>query len=144
MSENKHSLSVSQQVSGPGGVITIAAEYQGMLPPPSIVAEYEKLIPGAAREILDMAKKEQAHRHEKELVDLKREEIEQKKRHEFLSDLNRRQANGQRVAYVVLLCVFGLAAYFSANGKNIEALAALLVPLTGLIAVVMKSKKDSE
>lgn len=35
----------------------------GPLPPPSILAGYEQVLPGAAERIVSMAEKEQAHRH---------------------------------------------------------------------------------
>ncbi len=37
--------------------------FSGPLPPPGLLAQYEAAIPGCGRDIVDMAKSEQKHRH---------------------------------------------------------------------------------
>lgn len=44
----------------------IAATFSGPLPPPSIIAGYEDILPGSADRIFTMAENEQKHRHEVE------------------------------------------------------------------------------
>lgn len=44
-------------------VTEFVAAFHGPLPPPSIMREYDDVVPGAAERIIDMAEKEQAHRH---------------------------------------------------------------------------------
>lgn len=45
----------------------IAAEFSGPIPPPSLMAGYEKLLPGAADRILCMAEKQSDHRQKMEM-----------------------------------------------------------------------------
>ncbi len=44
----------------------VAEQFHGPIPPPSILNEYEKLLPGSADRILSMAEKETQHRHKME------------------------------------------------------------------------------
>ncbi len=44
-------------------IMAVMESHKGPLPHPRILGGYDAVIPGAAREILDMAKAEQAHRH---------------------------------------------------------------------------------
>lgn len=49
-----------------GGVTTVTAqrvEFQGPLPPPDILIQYNDIQPGFAERIVAMAEREQAHRH---------------------------------------------------------------------------------
>lgn len=41
----------------------ISASYQGPLPPPEMLGEFERVVPGLGRQIAEMAAKEQSHRH---------------------------------------------------------------------------------
>ena len=45
-----------------GGVLLSQQTYEGPLPPPKVLDAYEKIHPGAAREIIELAKEVQAHR----------------------------------------------------------------------------------
>jgi hypothetical protein len=41
----------------------ISASYQGPLPPPEMPGQFDQVVPGLSREIVNMAAKEQSHRH---------------------------------------------------------------------------------
>lgn len=41
----------------------IRTEISGPIPPPDVLADYERLLPGSANRIIRMAEAEQAHRH---------------------------------------------------------------------------------
>jgi len=47
-------------------LVAVAETYKGPIPHPRILSGYDDIVPGAAREILDMAKAEQRHRHRME------------------------------------------------------------------------------
>lgn len=47
-------------------VVTQASAHRGPMPSPKTLAEYDQVVPGLAREIVDMAKAEQSHRHSME------------------------------------------------------------------------------
>lgn len=58
---NPTEMSVEQRQE----MINVCAEmFQGPLPPPNILAGYEKVVPGAAERIIAMSEKEQQHRHQ--------------------------------------------------------------------------------
>ena len=71
--EKKHSLSLQQQI------------YQGPLPPPKILEEYEKIKKGAAKEIFEMARKAQEHNifQEEKRINL----VEKKMKYNFIFGL---------------------------------------------------------
>lgn len=50
----------------------IRRKYKSILPPIDLVEEYEELYPGTFEKILDMAQKEQNHRHSMDLLEMER------------------------------------------------------------------------
>lgn len=54
----------SQQSSPSRGVVrtATAVQFRGPLPPPQILEEYDKIVPGSAERILKMAEEQQKHR----------------------------------------------------------------------------------
>lgn len=53
----------------PGNIISMSIEtHVGPLPAPAVLAEYDRICPGAGERILRMAELEQVHRHEGEKV----------------------------------------------------------------------------
>lgn len=55
--------------------VTIS-KYEGPLPPPSYLREYNEIFPGAAEIILGMAQKEQEHRHIADIEEINRDRAE--------------------------------------------------------------------
>lgn len=54
----------SQQPNQPiRPVVTQYASYEGPIPPPNLLAEYNEIIPDGANRIMTMAEKQQEHRH---------------------------------------------------------------------------------
>ena len=53
-----------EENSESGGLL--AVQFSGPIPPPSVLRGYEEVCPGAAQDIINMAKKEQDHRHDRE------------------------------------------------------------------------------
>lgn len=47
-------------------VVAQSSAHSGPMPSPQTLAEYDQVVPGLAREIVDMAKAEQTHRHSME------------------------------------------------------------------------------
>lgn len=50
-------------------IVVEARSHSGPLPSPELLAEYDRILPGAAREIMDMAVREQTHRHASETAE---------------------------------------------------------------------------
>jgi len=98
----------------------------GPLPVSSEFAAYDDVLPGAAREILDMAKSEQAHRHHNNTKD-----INWGITHQFLA----------LVLGVTLLggCIFG-AVYLALKGEAVIAGLLLGVAVLGVITTIITSK----
>lgn len=49
----------------------VHAQYSGPLPPPSLLADFEKVLPGSAERIFQYSEREQQHRHEMDRVQVK-------------------------------------------------------------------------
>ena len=56
----------SKQVTESVNTIQVQQHYEGPLPHPEYLAQYDKIVPGAAERIIAMAEKEMNHRHEKD------------------------------------------------------------------------------
>lgn len=55
--------SSKSEKAGVPATVTTAVAYSGPLPDPHTFEYYERVFPGAAKEIIEMAKSEQKHRH---------------------------------------------------------------------------------
>ena len=95
--------------------------------------EFEKIIPGAAREILDMAKKEQENR-------LKNDETERKIKHAT----SRRETIGNFSGLFVILFVVSISGYLIAIGKGAEGIALILGPLAGIAVLFLATAKSRD
>ncbi|HQQ00890.1 MAG TPA: DUF2335 domain-containing protein [bacterium] len=74
----------------------IEAQYSGPIPPPSIVAGWEKACPGSADRILSMAEREARHRQELEAASL------EARRHDLLLERHERR-RGQYLGFTICL-----------------------------------------
>ena len=106
-------------------ITTTAFHHSGPLPDPRTLEYYDRVCPGAAREILDMAKVEQIHRHKGN------------SRKWFSHIL------GQIFAF--LICMTGLCGgiFLLSAGKSITGLSVFLVSLGSLIAAAIWNKKQN-
>ena len=76
-------------------VASMSVLFQGPLPPPGVVRDYEEIVPGAADRIITMAEKEQKARH-------------QNKRHYFSN-----QTLKISLSFVIVFAQFGAAIYLA-------------------------------
>jgi hypothetical protein len=51
-------------------MVTAVRMFRGPLPPPEVFKGYDDVLPGSAREILDMASREQRHRHKMQWAEM--------------------------------------------------------------------------
>ena len=93
--------------------------WQGPLPPPKQLAEFEKVHPGAAERIIQMAEREQNNRHQKEMATIR-------SRDQWL-------ARGQWLAFAIVLAALGVVTYLVANGSPIQGVAPVFIALSGLV-----------
>lgn len=78
VSPQQENSSLSQQISA-------TVQFTGPLPPPSILEQYNRILPSAADRILSMAEREQEHRHkmqeklvDSQILDVKQERSERR------------------------------------------------------------------
>lgn len=96
--------------------------HSGPLPTPAMLADYEKVVPGLARHIVERSDKEQKHRHQIVLGDqeIKRNAI----RHDTIQSYI-----GQAAGFVIAMTAITAGIYFVANGKSTAGLATIIVAI---------------
>ena len=130
-------------------VITIEQQtYQGNIPPPALLRDFDAIVPGAAQKILVWAEEEQLHRRKLEIATTEAN-IEAQKRQlsiaEFQassqSDLatyqsrsvNRSDLVGQAAGFVVCItCVVG-ACYLAVTGHEWVGAALAAIPTAAIV-----------
>lgn len=103
-------------------IIEIAEEYSGPLPHPRHFEKYEAVLPGSAREILGMAKKEQAHRHRTQNLELSYPYV------------------GMLLGFIAFLACIAAAVFLTIWGREGIAWAFVGVPVVGVISWFVNSR----
>jgi len=106
--------------------------FSGPIPPPSLLAKYNDVIPNGAERILAMAERQSAHR----------ESLESK-----VVDGNLAiQKRGNVFAFILSLVVILGGIYIMVLGRNAWGFAAIIGSLTSLVAVfgISKSQQKKE
>lgn len=110
----------------------LATSYQGPLPPPDLLAGYERACPGSADRIVKMAEEEAQHRRSIESAIVRAQENESKG--EFAE-----ARRGQICALLVVLVTVGAAVYLAAIG---QATAASIMGVGGVSTIVVAFLAD--
>jgi uncharacterized membrane protein len=95
--------------------------FSGPLPPPDALAEYERIFPGCAKRIVDMADRQSQHRQS-----LEKRSIFSNTRNETL---------GQILAAVITLVTISGSIYLAAIGKELTGFGIILTNITALAGV---------
>ena len=77
--------------------LIVSEQFQGPLPSPKHLEQYNKIVPGAANRIIEMAEKEQAHQHEWN--------------NKSLRLASRQTARGQWMAFILSLVLVAVAVW---------------------------------
>lgn len=111
-------------------IATHLAHYSGPMPPPSFLAEYEKLVPGAAKAIVDEFVANGAHvrKMDTKAIDYAKDE----------ADKNRRVAAG--IVILALAVVFVLALF----GQKEVAIAVAVTTVGAVITGFLNRKPDAK
>lgn len=109
------------------------AQYQGPLPPPKYLSEYESIQPGLAERIVTMAEKEQAHRQELEGKDL--DAAIQSNSKEFTE-----ARIGQVFALIIGIAVIVAGAYCATNGAPWPGAVIGSSGVIGLVSVFIMGR----
>jgi uncharacterized membrane protein len=105
-----------------------AASWEGPLPHPAHLAQYEAACPGAAQEIIDLLKRQAAHRQELELM--------------VVRGNDRRASHGLYIAGFLATLVVVAGVWLISTGRGVAGLALLLSEMAVLAGVFVYGKSD--
>lgn len=116
--------------AGPTGPTLIAQqqEFSGPLPHPSILHQYNQVLPNAAERVFQMAEREQAHRHNRENENDRAENI--------------RGYLGMIFAVVLALICVGSSTYLAFHGQRAVPIAIATTTIIGLVAAFLKGSAE--
>ena len=103
-------------------IVAVVEQHSGPIPHPRILFGINEIVPGAAREIVDMAKAEQLHRH----------------RIDNLTTIF--PYTGMVSGTVGLLSCIGGAVFMGATGHDNVAISLVAVPVIGAIGILINSR----
>lgn len=110
----------------------------GPIPESSELSNYEKIVPGSAQQIIQMALNEQAHAHKMEL-----EQVQSiKEHHQGVERFDRR---GQAMAFGIVLGVMVLAGFMVSTGHAASAttlVSTVLLAYVGAFVFSQRKKRD--
>lgn len=114
----------------------IAMSYKGPVPPPAMLEQFEAIVPGAAKQIMDDAHAEHEHRRAMQTKDL-----------DHVHEMNRKGLSaavwesraGQIIAFILAVFVIGIGAFLIYNDKNGWGFALILLELAGLAGAFLYS-----
>lgn len=104
--------------------------FQGPIPPPAILREYDQVHPGLADRIVSMAENQSRHR----------QEIEKG----VISTRNRNEARGQTYAFILAIAVILGSIWLISSGRSTEGLAAIITEIVALAGVFIYGRKKQE
>ena len=143
MSENNgnDSADQSQPVDPPSDPqpvrMLVEQELRGPLPPPHVLAEYERQVPGSADRILAMAENGQQHHMaiEREQLELERETL--RSVNNAIANENSRGKWGIVAATIIALSVMGVGGWLTSIGHGGFGLGFLFVSIGSLVGTFL-------
>jgi len=111
-------------------VKAVSQQFSGPLPPPHILGEYDNVQAGLAARIVEMAEKEQAHRHGIEA--------------QALSASISTEKRGQHYALLLSLVILVGSMFLVYSGKEIAGSLLAGASLTGLAYIFITGRKSDE
>lgn len=111
-----------------GRLLSIETSFQGPLPPPAMLAAYDRALPGCAERIVTMVETEGDHRR-----DCERRIVRAGIRLGHI---------GQAMALVIALSALGLAGLLLYENKKIGGLAALVIGIGTLVGVFYYAQRQ--
>ncbi len=118
-------MSINKQAD----VIPTVNQYRHVLPPLDIIAQYEEMSPGVISKIIDMAQKEQNHRHSMDLLN---------------NEKYNRATKFGRMCSLILVAIIAATALALSFGEH-YVIAAMFVLVTfgtiGIVSFTQRAKK---
>ena len=111
----------------PDQSVTYAEHYQGPLPPPVHLADYEEICPGAADRIITMAEYQAGHRQDIERRVVKSQSIN--------------SLAGIICGFLLGLASIGFGAWIVVTGHSLEGLGTMLMGISALVGTFSYGKR---
>ncbi|MHB2093339.1 DUF2335 domain-containing protein [Pantoea dispersa] len=102
--------------------------FQGPVPPPGMLAQYNEIVPGLANRLVELTEKEQAHRHRWMDGNLKLK--------------SGTVSRGQWMAFTLSLLILLMAFFFADKGNTTFAGLLVTVDLIGLASVFIAGRVE--
>ncbi len=111
--------------------LTVTEHFQGPLPAPKHLRQYNEIVPGAAERIIVMAEKEQEHRHSSEDLDL--------------SAAIKQVTRGQWMAFILAIVFAGIAVWLTLSGFEVAGSVVFGSTIVGIVtAFIVGNKKTKD
>ena len=125
---SKHNSSVKTYKNGGNDseVKIRTQHFQGPIPPPNTLAEYENIVPGAAERILTMAENQGKHRRNLEVKVIDKD-----------SD---RASKGQIFAFIIAMTIIIGGFLLIWHGKSLEGMTSIIGAIATLAGVFIYGK----
>ena len=126
---------IGDEKEADGGTVAVSVQsvrhFQGPLPPPQALEQYEAVLPGCAERIVSMAEAQAAHRRALEP--------------RVIEGNVAAERRGQVFAFTLALVALVGGVWLIYQGKDAEGLTAIIGALAGLVGVfVYGRRKDAE
>lgn len=128
---------LAREVARDPGFIRVFSEFSGPLPPPALLAEYDRVVPGLAGRIAGWTEEESEHRRraEMEVLAMQREIVQGGLRH---------RSRGQIFGLIVVLVIAVGSLVLIGLGHSIVGLAALVLALATLASAFWISRRADQ
>lgn len=115
-------------------IATHTQSFDGPFPPPSLLKEYDSLMPGTAAKIIAMAEQESEHRRqiERDIVNAQIEDAKKYRQVEFF---------GQIFGLIIGMFAIGMAAYAGVHGAQWTGTFIGTAGVTGLVTTFILGRQ---
>ena len=118
--------------------------YQGPIPHPDILKGFDALVPGTAKDLIDLAKSESAHRRDLESRALDANIFAQKKQLEIAEYQSkvvfRTDISGQTLGAITSIFCIAASTYLVLNGHERAAIILASIPISAIVKSFMPEK----
>ncbi|WP_444878207.1 DUF2335 domain-containing protein [Citrobacter koseri] len=108
-------------------MVSHETSFSGPLPPPEIIRDYDKILPGGAERIFAMAEKEQAHRHNIDST--------------AVNGAISKDKRGQWMGFSIAVIILAIASVFAWRGNTTFAGTLIAIDLLGLVSVFVLGRR---
>ncbi|PWB34680.1 DUF2335 domain-containing protein [Pseudomonas sp. SDI] len=112
----------------------VAKSFQGPLPPPALLQEYDAVVPGLAKEIVQWTTSQTAHRQG---IEDRAMSIDEKMSTWYVVEV----LLGQLFALIIALTVIGAVVYLATQGREVAAGVLGTVGFGGIVAAFITGRR---